>query len=78
MKLKHWTFISALIAAIVGSLFLSIAFQHNPQGEFVNNENGEIAMMHSAELFAAWFMPVFLLLELPALLIMLIKRLGRP
>lgn len=77
MKFKHWTIISVLLSAIVGGLILSIAIQHNPQGEFINNETGVIEIAHSAKLFAAWFLLVFLMLELPALVNLLVKRLVR-
>lgn len=76
-KFKLWTYISALLATIVGGLILSIAFQHNPQGEFINNETGAIEIAYSAKLFVAWFLPVFFLLELPALLILLVKRFAK-
>lgn len=61
------------VAALAGALIVSIALDHNPQGEFFDPVNGEFQLVHLAALFFAWFAVVFL----PFLVIAGIVRLSR-
>jgi len=61
MKTLIWRLVLAafLVGAVVGALMLSAAFDHNPQGEFIDQETGEVALLRGVLLFASWFVPAF-------------------
>ena len=65
---------AALLGAIAGGIILSIAFEHNPQGEFFDPTTGVIGFGATIPLFLLAAVPVALVAIAIQLLVHLIVR----
>lgn len=61
--------LSLVIAIVIGSLILRIAFGHNSQGEFYDPETFDVNVGHSTLLFLASFVPAFVATWIAGLLL---------
>ncbi len=71
--------IITLTASIVGTLFgavmLYVGFQHNPQGEFFDQQSGAVDYWYSFLIFFSNFIGVFLIIIVLTLVVWLMSRL---
>lgn len=62
---KWWKLIVSLsISLIIGLLMIYVAVNENPQGEFYSNVTGSPHWINIADVFFAWFLPIFIILYL--------------
>lgn len=69
--------IAGAIAVAIGAFMLNAAFEHNPQGVFVDQLTGAVDVPYSALLFLSWALPSFVLALLLVWPIQLIARVLR-
>jgi hypothetical protein len=69
---------AAAIGCTIGGLMLFIAFDHNPQGAFIDTETGSVDTIYAAELFASWAVPSMISFFLVGSLLRWLFRISRP
>ncbi len=75
MKYVHLTIVT--LSAVLASLVLYAAFDHNPMGAFCRDEILEpcnIDYAYASVIWLSWFLPPLLLLEGTLMVVMLLKR----
>ncbi len=60
MNSKKICFVFLIVGVLLGLMMLSVGIGHNPQGEFIDLDTGEIDYLHSFIIFFSWFFVIFL------------------
>lgn len=53
---KKVLYLSFTLGFLIAALILFVAFDHNPQGEFIDTNTGEINIHNTLQVFISWLL----------------------